>query len=80
MDNLNKSLLVSLFELAQTDRPASVNALAEWLGVDRREVACALSELDQQGLIRAETCRLTLRGLARAVSLRGKRRAGRMAA
>jgi Mn-dependent DtxR family transcriptional regulator len=73
MDNLNKSILVALFDLAQLDRAASVSAVAERLGQGRREVAEGLSQLDRLGLIRAETCRLTLRGLARAASLRSRR-------
>jgi DNA-binding Lrp family transcriptional regulator len=63
-------LLAGLLDLAQLDLPASVEALARRLGRSRRWVACGLDELDRLGLVRAETVRLTLVGLARAVSVR----------
>lgn len=73
MEQLNKSVLVALFDLAQLDAAASVQTLAARLGVTRREVADSLSALDRQGLVRAEKVRLTMMGLVRAASLRQKR-------
>ncbi len=73
MNHLNSRLLVALLDLAQSDLPASVQALAVSLGITRREAANALSDLDRQGLIRAETMRLTFLGLAYAARLRQSR-------
>lgn len=72
MTHLNKSLLVLLLDLAQSDVGASVQVLAERLGVSRREVAVGLNELAELDLVRAEKVRLTFLGLAAALGLRGR--------
>lgn len=73
MTHLNKKLLVSLLDLAQADRAANVQSLAVSLNMSRREVASALNELAEAGLVRAETVRLTFVGLMRASGLRAQR-------
>jgi Mn-dependent DtxR family transcriptional regulator len=73
MNTLNKKVLVSLFELAQTDVPASVQEVARYLGVSRREAATSLNTLSELGLIRAATLRLTFLGLMKAVGLASRR-------
>ena len=70
MTHLNKSLLVALLDLAQSDVSASVNVLALCIGASRKEVACGLNELDQLGLVRGEKIRLTFVGLMKASGLR----------
>jgi len=70
MAHLNKQVLVALLDLAQGDVHASVQALALAVGASRREVASALNDLAQQGLVRPETVRLTLVGLMHAAGLR----------
>ena len=70
MEHLNKELLIALLDLAQNDVPASVAVLARRLGASRAEVARGLNSLDERGLVRAETMRLTFFGLAHAASLR----------
>lgn len=72
MTHLNKKLLVALIELAQSDTSASVQMLAHALGVSRKEVACALDELGELGLVRPETVRLTFVGLMHASGLRSR--------
>lgn len=74
MDKHSQQLLVALFDLAQLDTPASVQALAARLGRSRREVACTLNTLDGLGLVRAEKVRLTLVGLMKASGLRERAR------
>jgi len=73
MKTLNKKVLVSLFELAQADVPASVQEVATCLNMSRREAAIALNSLVQLGLVRAETLRLTFPGLMKAVGLASRR-------
>lgn len=80
MNHLNNRLLVALLDFAQADHPASVNALAVTLGITRRAAANALSDLDRQGLVRAETMRLTFLGLAHAARHRGTRQVRTVAA
>ncbi len=70
METLNKKLLMTLLDLAQSDVPASVQGLALELGLSRREVAEDLNLLAEEGLVRAETCRLTFVGLMHATGLR----------
>jgi Mn-dependent DtxR family transcriptional regulator len=70
MNTLNKQVLVSLYELAQLDVPASVQTVALHLGVSRREAASSLNALSEAGLVRAETLRLTFFGLMKATGLR----------
>lgn len=77
METLNNALLVTLFEMAQNDEPASVDRLARELSLTRAEVATRLNQLSRQGLVRAETIRLTFVGLMRATGLRARRSSDR---
>jgi len=70
METLNKNILIALLDCAQNDLPASVQVLAQELGVSRREVADALNGLVLEGLVRGETCRLTFVGLMHAAGAR----------
>ena len=72
MTTLNKSLLISLLNLAQSDQAASVQLLAIELGVSRAVVAGGLNELVLEGLVRPETIRLTFVGLMHATGLRNR--------
>lgn len=73
MNTLNKKVLVALFDLAQADVPASVQEVASYLGVSRREAATSLNDLAGLGLLRATTLRLTFLGLMKAVGLASRR-------
>ncbi|MEM7434923.1 MAG: hypothetical protein AAF436_07210 [Myxococcota bacterium] len=73
-------LLETLYELARGDIAASPKVLTEWVGGDERELRVLLTRLDAQGLVDAETCRLTMRGLVLAVSMAGSRKVARDAA
>ena len=70
METLNKNILITLLDLAQNDRRASVQELAQELGLTRRQVADELNILAREGLVSAETCRLTFVGLMFATGLR----------
>lgn len=74
METLNKKILVALLDMAQTDVAANVQVLAQELGYSRREVAEVLNELAEEGLVRAETVRLTFVGLMQATGLRSRLR------
>ena len=74
METLNKNLLIALLDLAQSDTPASVQALSQYLQLSRRQVADELDLLAKEGLVRAETCRLTFVGLMHATGLRSAAR------
>lgn len=74
MDTLNKRILIILLDAAQSGERASVQFLADRLGVSRTAVADAFSVLDQAGLVRAETIRLTFLGLTEALGLRASAR------
>ena len=80
METLNKTLLVTLLDLAQNDVPASVACLAKELGLTRAQVAIGLNRLAEDGLVRPETIRLTILGLMRAVGLLGAMQARTMQA
>jgi len=69
METLNKHILMTLLNLAHSDVPASVQRLATELGLSRREIADELDVLASEGLVRAETCRLTFVGLMHATGL-----------
>lgn len=74
MTHLNKQVLIALLDLGQNDVRASVQSLATALGCSRPEVATALNELAQLGLVRPETVRLTMPGLLHAVGFRERSR------
>ncbi|MEM7138799.1 MAG: hypothetical protein AAF500_19640 [Myxococcota bacterium] len=73
-------VLETLYELARGDIAASPTILSEWVGGDERALHDLLARLDAQGLVDADTCRLTMRGLVLAVSLAGSRKVARDAA
>jgi Mn-dependent DtxR family transcriptional regulator len=69
--------LLALYELAALDRPVHPTVLALRLGVSTGHASRALRALDARGLVWAERCRLTMRGLvtaARLVALRANAR------
>ncbi len=70
MNTLNRRLLVTLLDFAQTDVRASVAHLAFEMHLPRRTVANGLNRLAQRGLIDPGACRLTMVGLVAAASLR----------
>jgi Mn-dependent DtxR family transcriptional regulator len=80
METLNRNLLITLLDFAQSDVRASVQRLALKLGVSRSAVAGALNDLAMQGLVSAETMRLTMMGLVCASSLRAGAQSTRSAA
>lgn len=74
MDTLNKRILIVLLDAAQSNERATVQFLADRLGVTRRKAAEAVSDLDRLGLVRAETIRLSFLGLTEALGLRAAAR------
>lgn len=71
MDNdLRILALFALFDLAREDRPAHIGNVAARLGVERRDLARALKQLERKGLCDAARCRLTMSGLLAATTLR----------
>lgn len=70
METLNKNILIALLDMAQNDRRASVQELAQELGLTRRQVADELNVLAREGLVNAELCRLSFVGLMFATGLR----------
>lgn len=73
METLNSSILIALLNLAQSDRAANVQVLALELDVSRARIAHGLNELACEGLVEAETIRLTFVGLMHASGLRARR-------
>ncbi|UJR84768.1 hypothetical protein [Sandaracinus amylolyticus] len=66
--NTMVSVLVALFDLARTNRPANVERIARQLELGADETRAALRGLEARGLADALRCRLTLVGLALASS------------
>jgi DNA-binding IscR family transcriptional regulator len=64
------TVLRAMFDLGRRDRAASPEALAARTRLPSSHVARALRHLEARGLIDATRCRLTLGGLAFAVSAR----------
>lgn len=60
--------LALLYRLAHADRPADLALVADNLGVSCTAADALLAELEAIGLVDAERVRLTLAGLALAVS------------
>lgn len=78
MQTLNAAqlaIVVRLYRLARTDRPASLARLARDLQSPADELARELAILDRAGLVDAARVRLTLSGLCVAASVRVKRAA-----
>ncbi len=57
-------VLNALYVLARLSLPASPALISRHLGLCELEVRHELKRLDEKGLATADTCRLTLRGLA----------------
>jgi hypothetical protein len=68
-DVLSQRVLRALYELGRVDRAADAAFVARLLGVRSQEVSLALTQLDALGLVRVETVRLSLLGLAWATRL-----------
>ena len=68
--HLIRLVLHYLYTLAQRTEPASVGRIASDLGLKRAVVARILLTLDRAGLVDCARVRLTLAGLALAVSTR----------
>jgi len=68
IDTDTNLVLVSLFELGRADRPATVERLARQLGRSEAVIRASLERLAQQGLADPVRVRLTMLGLAAAVS------------
>ncbi|MDQ3035742.1 MAG: hypothetical protein M3Y87_25285 [Myxococcota bacterium] len=64
LTNTMVSVLVALFELARSNRPANVQRVAGRLGMTETDTRSALRALDQRGLVDAQRVRLSLPGLA----------------
>lgn len=77
---IHVAALQALFHLARQDRPADLCVLAQELGLSCAQTDRLLAELDVAGLADAEAVRLTLAGLAVAVSAPRLRRRERAAA
>lgn len=71
MNDMNTSLsvLLALFDLARLNRPAHVHCVAGRLGLGVEETRTILLALERRGLVDATRVRLTLSGLAAAVSI-----------
>lgn len=83
MQTLNAAqhaILVRLYRLGRTDRPASLARLARDLQSPAESLAVELRTLDRAGLVDAARVRLTLSGLCVAASLRVRRPARMQAA
>ena len=69
------AVLFALFQLAKSDRPATVIRLVAETGHGRPVVEATLRSLDRAGLADAERVRLTMQGLATAAILGAPARA-----
>ncbi len=67
--NTSLSVLVALFDLARLNRPADIGRVSGRLGMSVEETRLILLALEAQGLVHATRVRLTLSGLALAVSI-----------
>lgn len=79
-EQLGRSLLETLYELARADIPATLDVLAEWLDAPEPQLRGLLTRLDAQGLVDAERCRLTMKGLVLALTTAGSRKLAKHAA
>lgn len=68
-------LLWIMYELSQRGRPLDAGSLARASGLSLRETAQALLSLDDAGLVWAERCKLTMRGLALGAALASRAKA-----
>jgi Mn-dependent DtxR family transcriptional regulator len=70
-EKLGWRLLETLYEVGRADIQATPQVLATWLDVPATRVQELLAGLDAQGLVDGARCRLSMQGLALAVSLHG---------
>ncbi|MGB5191981.1 MAG: hypothetical protein WBN70_03300 [Polyangiales bacterium] len=70
-------LLETLYELGRADIAATPEVLTTWLDVPQPLVQELLTRLDAQGLLDADRCRLSMRGLVLAVSMHGAQKLSR---
>lgn len=68
-NELFTSVLHHLYRLATADQPATVVRLVRATGRERLEVESALAALDAAGLVDRERVRLTMHGLAVALTV-----------
>jgi hypothetical protein len=68
-DTAQLAVLVALFDLAKTDRAATVLRLVDATGLTRDEVTASLAKLDRAGYADAERVRLSMPGLAAAAMI-----------
>lgn len=73
LEPVAQSALLAVYELASQERLAHLGNVASHMGVSRAEAARALALLDDLGLLWAERCRLSMRGLALAVRVWSQR-------
>ena len=64
MERNDSQVLNALYFFARKDIGANLKRLATLLGSSHANVERSLIRLDKLGLVRAETCRLSLAGLA----------------
>ena len=76
-EQLALCLLATLYELGRGDVDATPETLADWLDVPETRVQELLTRLDAQGLVDADRCRLSMRGLVLAVSMHGAQKLAR---
>ena len=69
MNHQHRTVLKVLFRCANENLKADLSVVADHLGLSCVKTDQLLEELDQQGLVDADRVRLTLAGLALAVSL-----------
>ncbi len=67
---MQRSVLRALFELASEDQRATLGTVAEVVDLDSLKTTAILHELERAGLADAGRLRLTMMGLALAVSAR----------
>jgi Mn-dependent DtxR family transcriptional regulator len=78
MNATQLEVLRTLYELARDDRPADLALVAAALGLSCVRADAVLGELEAAGLVDGERVRLTMTGLAIAVTAaRGRRRGAR---
>jgi DNA-binding MarR family transcriptional regulator len=70
--------LYALYTLSRATLPIDAGAIGRLISLTPTQVASALIELERAGLVNASRARLTMAGLAIAVSSKGKASAGRL--
>lgn len=69
MNQQHRTVLKALFRMAREDRPADLSLVANELGLSCAQTDRILEQLDQAGLVDVDCVRLTMAGLAMAVSI-----------